>query len=360
MSLTYVNATCHCGLNQFKTPFLTSNLPFASDLCHCTSCRYITGELAVHWAVMHGKALDKDSEEGEEKHKEASLAGLTKYNASTNLTRYFCTTCSAYMLYEMTSAKKLLWSISTGVLEKVEGIVKAGYHIFVGDTLGGGLADHYRTIEGAELPRYESEEGGKTLLNGPSLRPATNRITAFYHCKTISLVLIRSTNKSKWAVQGKTATEPLRFVCGHCLCQSCRLTSVSLIQSWVFLHPSNVLNFSTNAPVVFAKDGSPEAAGRMKGVKQYSSSSGVYRNTFKVDVGAGLLDETDGGARAENFCFFNRHVMYPGGAIDKARFEALEEGVKSACARRLTECIRLKIWYCLTNRLFPEKDHERR
>ncbi|KAF8155923.1 Mss4-like protein [Crassisporium funariophilum] len=362
MSLTYVKAECHCGSNQFKIPFLTSTLPLASDLCHCTSCRHITGELAVHCEIMRGTPLAVDSEEVEEKHKQASLSGLTKYNASKDLTRYFCTTCSAYMLYETASAQGTHWSVSTGVLERIEGIVKVGHHAFVGDTLDGGLADHYRALDGVELPRYELEEkDGKTLPLGwksdaltqttSSLDPATDKLAAYCHCKTISVYLARPTDPkdpSKWWVApGKTAADPARFMCGHCLCRSCRLTSGSLIQSWVILAAANVVDASSGAPVVFAKVGSPEGEGRIAGMKQYCSSAGVYRefcgtcgaSAFywneggeKVDVGAGLLDEKDGGARAERFCFWYNRVIYPEDAIDKAGAEALKEGVKNSGA----------------------------
>ncbi|KAF8155907.1 hypothetical protein B0H34DRAFT_715305 [Crassisporium funariophilum] len=83
--------------------------------------------------------------------------------------------------------------------------MKDGYHIFVGDTFDGRLADHHRIIEGRRVAPIRVGRKWEALgwtsdslaeeRNETSLRPATNRTAAFCHCKTISL---RPTNQSKW------------------------------------------------------------------------------------------------------------------------------------------------------------------
>jgi hypothetical protein len=378
-SITYVKACCHCGANTFQIPFLTSKLPQATDLCHCNACRHITGNLAVHTAIIEGQPLSADSGPGI--HKPADLANLTKYNASENLTRYFCSTCSAYLLYETKGAHPQ-WSVSTGALERTEGIVRVGYHTFLADTLDGGLAHHYRELNGAEIPRYEFDEGGKTLplgwkaeslLKKQPLKAggeAEERLNAYCHCKNISIYFTRAKQEEAqdpsqwWYVKGKEddPTSRVRFMSGHCLCTSCRTTSGSLIKSWVIVPRVNTVDARTSLPISFGfpKDAN-EPNKRPQGLKQYKSSDETYRefcgtcgaNAFYwtssktkfpgrvsdtsmeptvIDVGTGLLDQEDGGARAEGWFFVYDKVIFPDLAIDKSGMEALAAGVLQATA----------------------------
>jgi hypothetical protein len=379
-ALTYVKASCHCGANAFQIPFLASKLPQASDFCHCNACRHITGELAVHCAVLEGQPLSADSGVGN--HKPADLSNLTKYNASENLTRYFCSTCSAYLLYETKGTVDPHWSVSTGALERTEGIVKVGYHAFLADTLDGGLAHHYRELHGVEIPRYEFDEGGKQLPLGwkaESLlkkqeppkagEEGEERLSAYCHCKNISIYFTRAKQEeakdpSKWWIVERKDDDPtsrVRFMCGHCLCTSCRTTSGSLVNSWVILPRVNAIDARTSLPVTFAfpKDAN-EPSKRPKGLKQYRSSDETFREFCGtcgacafywtrnakdsrvsnpsaeepdvIDVGAGLLDQEDGGSRAEGWCFWFDKVIFGEDGIDKAGKEALEAGVKAAAS----------------------------
>ena len=379
-TLTYVKASCHCKANVFQIPFLTSKLPQASDFCHCNACRHITGVFAVHCAIIEGQPLSADSGVGN--HKPADLSNLTKYNASENLTRYFCSTCAAYLFYETKGTIDPHWSVSTGALERTEGIVKVGYHAFLADTLDGGLAHHYRELNGVKIPRYEFDEGGKTLplgwkaeslLKKQELPKAggegEERLNAYCHCKNISFYFTRAKQEEAkdpskwWLVEGKDddPTSRVRFMGGHCLCTSCRTTSGSLVKSCVILPRVNMIDAQTSLPVAFAspKDAN-EPSKRPQGLKQYQSSdktfrefcgtcgasafywsrnanSGLVRDPTSeepevVTVGAGLLDQEDGGARAEEWCFWFDKVIFGEEGIDKAGVEALEAGVKAAAS----------------------------
>lgn len=372
-NLTYVKASCHCRANAFQIPFLTSKLPQGTDLCHCNACRHITGELAVHCAVLEGGPLSADSGVGD--HKPADLSNLTKYNASENITRYFCSTCSAYLFYEVKGTDPH-WSVSTGALERTEGIVKVGLHAFLADTLDGGLAHHYRQLNGVEIPRYEFDETGKTLplgwkaeslLKREGLPKAggedEERLNAYCHCKNISIYFTRAKQEvgkdpSKWwLVKGKDddPASRVRFMSGHCFCTSCRTTSGSLIKSWVILPRANAIDARTSLPITFAND---EPDKRPRGLKQYQSSAGTFRefcgtcgaSAFYwsrsakngraldasseepevINVGAGLLDQENEGSRAEGWCFWFDRVIFGELGTDRAGMEALEAGVKAA------------------------------
>jgi len=377
-TLTYVKASCHCGANAFQIPFLTSKLPQASDLCHCNACRHITGESAVHCAVLEGQPLSADSGAGD--HKPADLSNLIKYNASENITRYFCSTCSAYLLYEIKGTDPH-WSVSSGALERTEGIVKVGYHAFLADTLDGGLAHHYRVLNGVEIPRYEFDEGGKTLPFGwiaesllkkqQELPEAggegEERLNAYCHCRNISIYFTRAQQEEtedppKWWLpkrKGDDPTSPMHFMSAYCLCTSCRTTSGSLLKSWVISPRMNAIDARTSLPVSF---NFPEDANapskRPPGLKQYQASKGKFYESCGtcgasafywirdgdtsseepdvINVAAGLLDQEDGGSRAEGWCFWSDEVVEEEGSTDKAGVEALKAGVKAAASEALS------------------------
>ncbi|KAF9050428.1 Mss4-like protein [Panaeolus papilionaceus] len=374
-SLTYVKAGCLCKANEFVIPFATASLPQATDLCHCSSCRHITGQLAVHCAeaasaplaVVEGDATPTT---------EADLSKLSKYNASQALTRYFCKICGAYMLYETRSDDgKSRWTISTGSLERTEGIVKVGYHAFVKDTKDGGLTKHYRTLNGTEIPRYAQEDPKETLPidwkdEGLSAlqKKYEGTIQAHCHCRKISLHLSRPNQEECkdaakwWLVPGaddssyQTGYKPPRFIAGHCFCTSCRLSTGSIFQSWLIIPRANVFDYHSpdpDAPVTLAQS-SPT---RVKNLTQYSGSPDTYREfcstcgatvfwwtkskarahlppdessaeAVVIDVSAGLIDEEQGGALGEDWISWYDQIMYAGEALDKEVAKAVEEGSK--------------------------------
>jgi hypothetical protein len=131
----------------------------------------------------------------------------------------------------------------------------------------------------------------------------------------------------------------------------------------------NAIDARTSLPVTFAfpKDAN-EPSKRPKGLKQYRSSNETFRefcgtcgaSAFYwtrprnakdsrvsnpsaeepdvIDVGAGLLDQEDGGSRVEGWCFWFDRVIFSEDGIDK---EALEASVKAAAS---SPTLTLNIW----------------
>ncbi|KAF8882518.1 Mss4-like protein [Gymnopilus junonius] len=368
MSSTFVKASCKCGLNTFQIPFDTVKLPLTRSFCHCNSCRHITGQLMFQGAMFDGVPLTTDSTSSSRK--PADLSNLKTYKGDGSLfTRYFCKACGAHIVGSAEIDSVAYWAVSTGALERVDGIVKAGSHTFVSDTLDGGLAEHYRIVDGVTLPRYTTKKNSATLHVGWSADSIGKKVkagggqdhlAAYCHCKAISLRLTRVEEEltkdpmNWWAVAKKAdeATSLPKFMCGHCLCNSCRLTSGTIINSWVILPAVNVLNSYTGNPVTY----SPGSSGRIAGLQLYESSPGVFREAcgtcgatiflwytkkghypmpidgepVVVCVSAGLIDQEDGGTRAEQWCHWHEEVIHPEDAIDKAGLEALKKGVKTA------------------------------
>lgn len=375
MALTYVKASCHCGDNVFQIPLLTSTLPQENTICHCDSCRHITGQMFTYGMMMEGLPLAADSGTTPETHKPADLSKLVKYQASSNLTRHFCSKCTAYILFNARSGDKSLWFVGAGALERTEGLIKVKRHIFVKSTLDGGAADHIRHFEGKEVPRYEGWPASKPLNWGWKAESITNRIPlsdsedrlkAYCHCKTISLYITRPKQEEAkdptkfWLIpadEDDPKSRP-RYISAHCPCNSCRLTAGSLLVTNIIIPCENMFDAHTDLPVklVIPKDGSMNP-NRPKGLVQYCSSPGGFREScgtcgasvflwskkdegtlFPVHEGEearvillhmGLLDEKEGGARREDWISFHNEVIHGEDGLDKSFVEAVQAGIKA-------------------------------
>lgn len=376
---TYVKARCFCRSNEFLVSFLTATLPQASHLCHCSTCRHTTGQLGVDGAIIATAPLVSVPDD-ETPIEPADLSKLSTYNVTPRLTRFFCYTCGAYMLCRLQlEADKFIWGISTGSLERTEGIVQLRSHVFVKPTKDGGLSKHYRAINRVELPRYAGW-GSKNLAEGEKVellpsdwedkdllalkKRSSPEINAHCHCRQISLRLTRpsqedSEDPSKWwIIPGEedsgypSGRKPPRFFGAHCFCSSCRLSHGAIISSCILVPHTNVLlEDGSNITI------SPSSSARPKNLTQYSSSPDTYREfcstcgasvfwwTLKkqsivpVDDGAsepvyfslsaGLMDEEEGGALSEAWVSWSERVGYPEDALDKAVVEAVQNGLRA-------------------------------
>ncbi|KDR80160.1 hypothetical protein GALMADRAFT_1182683 [Galerina marginata CBS 339.88] len=359
MALTYMNVACFCGLNKFKVAFLTSSLPVSTDMCHCNSCRHNTGQTFVHTVTIINDPLSPGASETDAQSKAGDLQHLAVYKPAESLTRYFCSRCFAYVFTRVSlDDGSYRWNVFTGVLEKVGGIVKVGYHSFVGDTQDGGIADHYRAVDGVDLPRYKlSKRDGDLVAAGwkaANLQKAQESplqegetLSAHCHCKAISLsftpvTAISDPENEWWLVPPKNEQSHVRYLGLHCVCDSCRLTSGSLIQSWVYIPRVNIIDTHTSRPVVLVPK---EGESRTAGLTQFESIPGTYRESCAkcgakvffwktsrgadvLDVSAGLFDQEQEGARADRWFGWAQRVSFHGFAIDASVADSLESGLK--------------------------------
>ncbi|TEB23356.1 hypothetical protein FA13DRAFT_1418703 [Coprinellus micaceus] len=353
--ITYVKVACHCGLNELRAGFATDQLPISNDLCHCNTCRHSSGQLAVyHVSVSTLVCVDSDEPfhvdgHGGECPSPDGDGDLVAYRTSENAIRYFCSMCSAHLIFRYLGTPReegeggeregAFWCVAAGALERTEGIVKVGYHIWVEDTLDGGLADHFRTLEGEDLPRYrrgpKSDEialrwRSETLNQTPN---STNDDTLHISCHCQSnqykitrpnfesylpysaypdllhphdiahLSKVRNSADVKWWLRPLGSSHPTKYFAGHCTCEYCRKTSGFEIQSWAYVPRSNILDQEGNSVVLqppekdevaemreelarIGVEGSGEGEKKVeaepedprpKGLKQYISSPGRYR-----------------------------------------------------------------------------------
>ncbi|PPQ87333.1 hypothetical protein CVT25_002084 [Psilocybe cyanescens] len=437
MTLTYVNASCHCGLNAFRVAFETTSLPVVDDLCHCTTCRHVSGQMGVHQTTIVGPPLARDTRRSGSRSHSASrstsrsrqgsdegllhhhpngnanangngdtakntkatlltpptieitdapevpydLSELTKYETySPDVTRYFCSSCSALLFWvPHRPSEEDHWTVSTGALERTDGVVKLGYHIWIGDTLDGGLADHLRTVDGVQLTWFKGEPGSEELpvgWNAVEKRVTSNTIDAkeellhaHCHCGMIKFAITRPTEASllpsapypdllyphntshlskisnlhdeKWWLRPANLSTPTKYLAGHCMCNTCRLTSGFEIQSWAFVPLVNIVTPDTGEPLRLAKEGS-----RPAGLKQYITSTGKYRESCRtcgatvfswqidnadlVSVSVALLDDKKSGVRAENWLEWQRNrVSFKEKAVSQSIAKGLEETMRA-------------------------------
>ncbi|MCJ1450253.1 hypothetical protein MMC28_000582 [Mycoblastus sanguinarius] len=277
------------------------------------------------------------------------------YNASKNVTRYFCGQCGSNVYLQDLNYGEL--DLCTGVLEKGDGILDLQDHIFVTDTKDGGLSDwipDLKAWEGFSKQSKQIQCGRKAPSEEPS--DTSPEMQGYCQCKGVQFKITRPNESSKnlsstscdlltpyytgsqkksndtkwWLCENNT-----KYLAGTCACDSCRISSGFDIQTWAFVPKVNIMNIN-GEPISFD----------VGSLKQYRSSDGVYREFCGrcgatvfwrsddrpelIDVSVGLLDAKEG-SRAESWLSWR---------TDRVSFE--EEAHKKDLIARLSTG--LKIW----------------
>ncbi|PPQ63856.1 hypothetical protein CVT24_009069 [Panaeolus cyanescens] len=133
---------------------------------------------------------------------------------------------------------------------------------------------------------------------------------------------------------------PRHYLAGHCVCAHCRLGSGFEVQSWAFISRANVFEYGSDEPIELA-----HADSRPKGLKQYMSSTGRYREFCGkcgatafwwhagrpdvIDISMGLIDQECDGARAEEwFKWHKQRVSFSeNSSINKMVVQGLVDGL---------------------------------
>lgn len=257
------------------------------------------------------------------------------------------------------------WAVHWGVLEEpqgIDGIFKISKHIWIGDTLDGGIATALRSFGGVDAPPLghlrngmdvpENElslgwqvEGGYKYPERLPLHCACGAVQFYLTRPTREKYLHNAEGMDSSLTLGKTNGDPVRFKASHCLCNSCRHCTGSQITSWITVLQEHVLDATTNAQVNLTDpDKRPNA------LKQYISSEGCHRENCgtcgaavfwwrqmkdgevpHIDVAAGLIDQNaSGGVRAESWIAWKDEVSFLEFYLSKVTADALREGVKLA------------------------------
>ncbi|KAG6849970.1 hypothetical protein H0H93_003159 [Arthromyces matolae] len=314
----------------------------------------------------------------------AVLSSLSSYKTSKTAIRWFCGKCSTHILWQCLEPNPK-WLVAGGTLERIDGIVKNTHHIFIDDTLDGGMADNLTNIDGIELSRYATSPdagkilplGWKDLSTDVSQAATSDRLHAYCHCKANAFYITRpsaasfvpfspypdvthpyvslpkealdNTGDEKWWLRPLGSPNPTHYLGGHCACTSCRRSCGFTIQSWIFIPRNNIL-FSISSSDELVPLDLQNKDKRPPGLVNYKSSEGRNREFCGtcgatvfwwgterpdlVDVSAGLVAESLGGVRAEGWVdWWKERVSFAEDALNVKLVKGLEEGLQASKKR---------------------------
>lgn len=325
-----IKARCLCNTHTFTASLPKAKLPLDASVCHCTSCRHLTGALClvdVHWP-----------------NEEEDVSALKCYAHSPNINFYSCPTCSSQMFCKSNFAGNSL-RVITGVLDNTPGLVRYHHHSFVGDTKDGGASVWLRGGPDGHVARSWKEQCGQSeeLEHGwPRPSSAERQILSpedrahpeftplWCHCRGVNFSL-RSGLDLASGTNKKMSTPPSadtgKYTTHMDACDSCRRALGSDLIYWAFVPVDHI--HLTNKPSASdqnlqtmsdLKDAVTRKDPRLGTLAVYESSEGVaryhcskcsatifYTETGlpdQADIAIGVLGHAEG-ARAEGILAWN-------------------------------------------------------
>lgn len=296
--MTKLTAKCHCGLANFTYDLSASAFPLKSALCHCNSCRYVTGHLFARFAVIPDKRPD--------------ISKLTEYNSSSIISRYFCPKCGA----SICNFEKDEWEFATGILNTTSNLLSRA-QLFIEDTRDGGAA---RWLTEAIPEMHPQHRDSKAMTASyvkavDVIAPRPTQIHAECHCGNVSFDLAKGT-----------------YNAGLDACYECRTTSGPEITSWLTA-PQESIAMADGAKLSF------------EGMDHYESTPGCNRYFCRtcgaaifwrkdgretIDIGVGLLRGS--GARVKEALQWEKYedcVQYQRDAMDPEFVQALAKSIQT-------------------------------
>lgn len=319
---------CHCKLASYTLSIPSSSLPLSSAFCHCTSCRHVTGQPAGSFAALPPEiTLD--------------VTPLTRYASSDWYTRYFCPQCGAHVV----NFAGVTWRVCTGLLDRMEEKVLERNHIFVEDTVDGGMSVWLPSL--VAFPKGGDDEArgkvGTYFVPQPRAQEeGAETVVASCHCGGVRFMLTQPEDGGEaapdvgrgdgrwWLRDG----DRRRYAAVLDACESCRRTTGIEVVAWAHVPRVNVRML----------DGSLFEVGAGT-IRSYQSSSGICRDFCGAcgaavffrkdgrdgevwDVAVGLL-EAESGARAEGWLGWDADVCFGEEAVGPGMVAMLEEGLRS-------------------------------
>ena len=321
-----LKAQCHCGNASYSYKLPSSAFPLKSAICHCKSCRRVSGQIFTTHAVIPIE-------------KRPDVSQLTSYASSQGLTRHFCPNCGATMI----NLEEEEWEFATGVLS-VEGKPEVGaleglldrVQLWVSDTIDGGGSvwmsgdwegKRHSHQRGSDVVTDEMLRGIASDADRTTSSSTDDVLKASCHCGSIQITVGRPENGGKYAA-------------GIDSCISCRKVSGFEITSWVTLPPSKVSINNQGLDLETQKLSHYKTSPNVH--RYFCSTCGAtvfYLKDGKVDIdlAAGLIDSTSG-VRAEDWLDWSKYddyVAYREDASDEKFVQCLIEGVRRSRQERL-------------------------
>ena len=229
---------CLCKANTFTFKILKSELPLSASVCHCTSCRHVTGSLYSTFVRLPEPRANIDTSK------------LKVHYFTHNLNILFCPTCSTPMFWEKLDQPGNSLGAFTGTLANGEVTpIKFTEHIFVGDTTDGGASVWLKHLnaDGSTCPRFKLGAGDTENVL-PKNWPPADELTGYEKrtdksisisckCKGVHFDLQQGdysdTKKELLPRNVDPVTHKLSTI--FCGCDSCRLQGGVDMWFWVCL-----------------------------------------------------------------------------------------------------------------------------
>lgn len=306
-----------CSNLRISIEVPVSSLPLPLRFCHCDTCRSTTGELAH--TVLPVANIEQKS---------VSIIGTSVvYSAGPNL-RHFCGVCGTHVYETIQGNSKITVVVAGAVITGGSEIMEFSGHIYVGDTLDGGMSPWVRG-----RPIWQLQEGGgyyhRPAIESYPVKRQEENLFCSCRCGGVKFSIsppnassvdfsaeypelfaaVRTSpqnlqDEKYWLNQDRS-----RYIATICPCTDCRRASGSELPSWAFIPKVNIRAVD-GSPFAFGTDGdAPE-------LKTYASSSGIKRDFcgrcgakvfFRmeqkpeiIDVGPGIIHSKTG-ARAEGW-----------------------------------------------------------
>lgn len=342
-------AQCFCKSATFSETIPAASLPLQTGVCHCTSCRRVTGAMftcLVSWFGPHQEIWD---------------SSLKRFAFTKNVTFFSCPTCSCLMFVHFPAGiegDEERFEVCAGVLPNLPDVelIRIRDNLFVDDTLDGGATIMLRrpNADGELIPSWKgfrnhseqiesnwpTKEDRSEMLRGPSL----DKLAIGCKCGGVKLAL--QSGKDDFAAMKAEdlpffvdpTTYKLLASCDSC--NSCRLTSGTTPMYWISALLKHMLfrtvgdngqdttqnGFpdtitSLEAAVKNSSDNLNQPLGSLsvfassKDARRFfcsNCSASIFYTTADrpdvVDIAVGVLQSPDG-ARAEQYLTWNYGMM---------------------------------------------------
>ena len=256
-STTTITARCLCRANNFSISIPSSELPLTGSICHCDSCRHLTG-CFLFAAAKWPSTLPQSPH-------------LKSFEFSDSLKTYFCDVCGTQMFSERLRSKSgphaegsgatetNIVYVKSGALEKTEGVVRYETQLCIGDTKDGGVSDWISEVPGTgmmkrwkgmtekseQVPVGWRVDGPSTTLKSSYSGHKAEKLHGSCKCGGVSFLITRPDAKSAdWSLdlrqhkpEYKKPKEPWwlsgpdkdKYTTNCCCCDSCRYASGCLL-----------------------------------------------------------------------------------------------------------------------------------
>lgn len=265
--ISTAHLTCLCGDVKEPGALLQPSsaakaFPVSSHMCHCNTCRWMTGNLLVSCPALTAAPSM------------ASLARCTTYASSPQFSRYFCSRCGCHCFVQDVSQKtspssgseveEVEWYANAGIIERdpaqiqpdevwAEDLVTTAEHYYIADTVDGSILPRLSTLGGIDIPLYMGPPGDQSLKTSVDevLRLGADRnakstpedLKAECRCGSISF----SIRRPNYAVDDQgvpprhIGRDKTKYPAYFCACRYDRAgTGAWFVQPWTYVPPSNI------------------------------------------------------------------------------------------------------------------------